>query len=233
MQEFLENLPGLALSGLYVASVVGAAELVRARTGRGVELTRKIVHVFVGLWIIPTLFLFTRWYWAALLPGLAVVGNLASLEFGLLGSIERDERSDYGTVLFAASFVAAIALFFESAHPEAAAAGITVMALGDASATAAGLRWGSHRYRLLGATKSLEGSAAMFLVSLASVFLVLAGLGALARFDAPAGAAALAALLSAVVGTALEAAGSHGLDNLTVPLACSGVSYAVLAALEV
>ena len=82
------NLPADAkafgLSVIYVAAIMGASELLRRRLGKSDEFTRKIVHVGVGLWIIPTLFLFTRWYWAALLPACAAVGNFLSLKFNLV-----------------------------------------------------------------------------------------------------------------------------------------------------
>lgn len=224
----MENLPAdakaLVLSVVYVGAIMGAGELLRRRLGRGDEFTRKVVHVGVGLWIIPTLFLFTRWYWAALLPAAAAVGNFLSLKFNLVKAIERGDKNDYGTVLFAVSFVICIGAFFRGPYREAAAVGITVMALGDAAAAIVGKLAGRHPYTFLGARKSIEGSAAMLVVSFAAAF------GALVIFRVPpAGALGIAAVV-APMGTVLEAAGKHGSDNLTVPLVCSTISYLMLSA---
>ena len=222
MQGLPRDLWALLASVSYVAAVVGAGELLRRMTGRGGEFTRKFVHVGIGLWIIPTLILFTKWYWAALPPAAAVVMNFASLRLKLIKSIERDEPADYGTVLFALSFLVCIIAFFHSEHRHAAAAGIMVMALGDAAAAIVGRAFGRHPYTFLGARKSVEGSAAMLAVSWLAVFATLAVFG-----TAVATAAWVAALVAAV-GTALEAAGRNGLDNLTVPVVCSAIAYLAL-----
>ncbi len=212
----------LMLSAVYVGAVIGTSELLRRLTGASAEFTRKFVHVGIGLWIIPTLMLFETWYWAALPPAAAVLMNLVSLRLSLIKSIERGEPTDYGTVLFALGFLVCIVVFFESAHPEAAAAGIMVMALGDAAAAIVGRRLGRHRYRLFGADKSLEGSAAMLAVSWLAV------LATLVIFGASLTQAAWTAALLAVVGTGLEATGKHGLDNLTVPVVSSVLAYLAL-----
>lgn len=222
------NLPAdakaLVLSVVYVGAIMGASELLRRRLGRSDEFTRKVVHVGVGLWIIPTLFLFTRWYWAALLPACGAVGNFLSLKFNLVKSIERGDKNDYGTVLFAVSFVVCIAAFFNGHYKAAAAVGIAVMALGDAAAAIVGKLVGRHPYTFLGARKSLEGSAAMLVVSFAAAF------GSLVLFRVPPAEALGIAAVVAPMGTVLEAAGKHGFDNFTVPVVCSTVSYLMLSA---
>ncbi len=219
------DIMALVISFLYVGAVVGIGEALGRYKGLSAESTRRFAHIAVGLWIIPTLFLFTKWYWAALPPAVAVVVNFVSLRMQLMKSIERREKHDYGTVFFPVSFVLCIAAFFHSAHMEAAAAGIIIMALGDAAAGIVGRKFGRHPYTLLGAKKSIEGSAAMFAVS------VPAACGALMIFGVAFKAALLTSLVIAALGTALEAAGRNGLDNLTVPVACSGAAYLVLAAL--
>jgi len=217
------DIRALVISVVYVGAVVAASELLRRVTGKGGEFTRKFVHVGIGLWIVATIILFETWYWAALAPAAAVVMNFVSLRLRLIKSIERDRPADYGTVLFPLSFVICIAAFFRTAVPEAAAAGIIVMALGDAAAAVVGRTFGRHPYTFLGAKKSIEGSAAMLVVSWAAVFAVLI------FFRTPSAKAAAVAALLAAVGTALEAAGRNGLDNLTVPVICSTLAYLALS----
>lgn len=226
MQSFVtRDIVAVAASLLYVGAAIGASELIRKRRGYGDEFTRKIVHITVGVWIIPTLLLFTKWHWAALLPAVAIVGNSLSLRYNLLRGIERGVKTDFGTVLFPISFVICLALFFPSRHPEAAGVGIIIMALGDAAAAIFGKAYGRHKYSFLGAKKSFEGSAAMFVVSAAAAFVTMLVFGVSAPL------AATVAVCCAAVGTVLEAAGRWGLDNFTVPVACAALAYALLNAL--
>jgi len=214
----------VVVSALYIAAAIGASEFLRARKGYGDEFSRKVVHISVGLWIIPTLLLFTKWYWAALLPACAIVGNFLSLRFNVLKGIERGVKSDFGTVFFPISFVICLVLFFPTKHPEAAAVGIVIMALGDAAAAIYGKAFGRHKYSLMGAKKSFEGSAAMLVVSALSAFVTLL------LFGVAASTAAGVAVLAAALGTVLEAAGQWGLDNLTVPVACASLAFLLLRA---
>jgi dolichol kinase len=224
MDSLSRDAIALALSIAYCTAAIGAAELIRKLRGYGDEFTRKLVHIAIGLWIIPTLFLFTKWYWAAALPALAVLGNAVSLRYNLLRGIERGVKTDLGTVYFPVSFVICIAAFFQSDYRVAAAAGIIPMALGDAAAAIVGRTAGRHPYTLLGARKSVEGSAAMFVVTALSVFATLL----IPAFHVSVGAAALVAAVLAVVATALEAVGKNGLDNLTVPVVCSILAFGLL-----
>ncbi len=221
----VSDLGALVISFVYVGAVVAVSEGLSRWKGLGTEFTRRFTHIAVGLWIIPTLFLFRTWYWAAIPPAAAVVVNFASLRTRLMQSIERTAKHDYGTVLFPLSFVICITAFFSGEHRAAAAAGIVIMALGDAAAGIIGRKFGRHPYTFLGAKKSVEGSAAMLVVSVPAAWVTLA------IFGVPAVTAAITALVIAAVGTVLEAAGKYGLDNFTVPVACSGLAYLLLAGL--
>jgi len=225
MDAYANDAVALAISVAYCTVVIGVGELIRKLRGYGDEFTRKLVHIAIGLWIVPTLFLFTKWYWAAALPALAILGNVLSLRFHLLRGIERPDKGDLGTVWFPVSFVVCIAGYFQSDYRVAAAAGIVPMALGDAFAAIIGTKFGRHRYTFLGAAKTLEGSTTMLVVSAVSVF------ATLVVFKIPHASAALVAAVVAVVATILEAAGKKGLDNLTVPVVCSTLAFFLLRVL--
>jgi phytol kinase len=99
---------------------------------------------------------------------------------------------------------------------------------GDAVAEPVGAAFGRSRYRVpsLGgvpATRSLEGSLAVFVVGGLAAFVALVLGGA-----APATAIG-AATACAVVATGVEAFSSHGLDNLTLQVATSGTAWLLLA----
>lgn len=236
MAAYTRDIIGILVSIVYVGVAIGVAEMLRKQLGWHVEFTRKVVHIAVGIWIIPTLYIFTHWYWAAVLPALAVIGNALSLRYGILPGIERGIRSDLGTIYFPISFVICIALFFDSAWPQAAAAGIMSMGLGDAAAAVVGKRFGRHHYRSLGARKTLEGSAAMFVVSAAAVLVTFIIFNAYSPDAAVTPHVSMrvvwvVTLAVAAIATALEAAFARGIDNLAVPVISSVAAYYILVAL--
>jgi phytol kinase len=206
-------LPGdilaLIASYLYVAIVLGGAELIRRRAGLGVDFTRKVVHVGVGLWVVPTLLLFESWALALVPPASFVVLNALSYRFSVARSIETGEKN-LGTILFPFAFIVLIAWFWPRGRPDAIAGGILVLALGDAAAALVGKRWGRHPYRIGKATRSAEGSAAMFVASFIALF------AATRLFGAPVSPVVLAGL--AAFSTVLEGVSQLGFDNLLVPV---------------
>lgn len=109
-----------------------------------------------------------------------------------------------------------------------ASIGYLVGGWGDAAGEPVGTRWGKHRYRVLSlagvrATRSLEGSAAVFMVGWLVAFL---GLQAMGISLPPAFSIGFACGMG---GMLVEAVSSHGLDNLTIQLAASGIAYTLLA----
>jgi phytol kinase len=92
------------------------------------------------------------------------------------------------------------------------------MAYGDAAASLVGRRFGRHVYRVAGHPRSVEGSAAMWLVSWAAVLVAFWTFG-----RSPDPGLWIAAGIVAVVAAALEAVSLFGFDNLLVPLGAAGV----------
>lgn len=108
-----------------------------------------------------------------------------------------------------------------------ASIGYLVGGWGDAAGEPVGTRWGRHRYRVLSlagvrATRSLEGSAAVFVVGWLVAFLGLTALGTTLPSALGIG------LACGLGGMLVEALSSHGLDNLTIQLTASGIAYSLL-----
>lgn len=107
-----------------------------------------------------------------------------------------------------------------------ASIGYLVGGWGDAVGEPVGTRWGRHRYRVrslagVKASRSLEGSAAVFAVGC-----LVASLGLLALGVTPQQAIQIG-LACGLGGMLVEAFSSHGLDNLTIQVAASGIAYAL------
>lgn len=99
---------------------------------------------------------------------------------------------------------------------------------GDAVGEPVGTRFGRHRYRIptltgIKAHRSFEGSAAVFTASLLGCVLFL-----LTGFDIALTRVIVVALVLAVTTMLVEAVSFHGLDNLTIQLATSGVCYLLM-----
>lgn len=120
---------------------------------------------------------------------------------------------EFGLFLYAISYT--VLAFFFSAKPYVIIAGILPMAFGDAAASLVGQKLGRHKLRLL-KNKSLEGSAAMFMVTFVSVTLTLLAFSYLCPFSLQ--WLILSSFVVSVMATVLEAVTPKGLDNLTVPL---------------
>ena len=101
--------------------------------------------------------------------------------------------------------------------------GYLVCGWGDAVGEPVGTRWGRHRYNVpsLGGVKaqrSLEGSAAVFLVG------AIAAAGGLLAGGYPPASALPVGVAAGAAGALVEAFSNHGLDNLTTQVAASAVS---------
>ena len=108
-----------------------------------------------------------------------------------------------------------------------ATVGYLVSGWGDAVGEPAGTRWGKHKYGVpsLGgvpATRSFEGSAAVFLVGWLAATVALWNLADPSR-------AVLVGLACAGVGALAEGLSNHGLDNLTVQIAASGTAWMLMS----
>lgn len=205
------DLWGLLWSYLYILAVVAVGEGA-SRRGLSRDLSRKIIHVGVGLWIIGTVTLFDNRYLAAI-PAITAIGmNWFIHRRRLLTAVET-EPENLGTVWFPVSFATLVLVAWDV--KAAVVGGVLAMTLGDALASTVGMRWGRWQYETLGGNrKTVEGSLVMLVVTFVTV------LETLWVFEAGRSTSWLAglSLLAAVAATCAEALGEKGLDNLWVPL---------------
>ncbi|HEX7878567.1 MAG TPA: hypothetical protein VF720_04125 [Candidatus Eisenbacteria bacterium] len=228
------------------------------KRGGSPEITRKIIHIGVGTWIIPTTLGFDSAWMAIIPPASFVVLNLISYRYRLVKAMEVGDRSP-GTIYFPLAFVMLILVFWPggffvrglltSGGPEfvpridttpappvdglpmrqvdilarlPALAGILVLAWADAAAAILGRAYGRHSYRVLGATRSWEGSLAFLgfsALAMAAATLV-TDLARLVPASTAVGSALFSLprfLLLMVPATIVEAVTPAGLDNLAVP----------------
>jgi phytol kinase len=218
--------PAVAVLGLG-ALLAGYLKL---KKGVKTNYTRKVFHIL-------------NFTYAAVIY--VVGGTVAVLVFGGLGigamliamclkdgnilleGLAREQDAPHRKLYVIMPFIAtAVAGLFDNWFmARFAVVGYLVSGWGDAAGEPVGVRWGKHRYKVralfgVECTRSLEGSAGVFVVSWAGAFIALqiarvAWLPAVPISLAAAGAAAL-----------VEAVSSHGLDNLTVQITATAVAWA-------
>lgn len=207
----MSDLLALIISYVYVLVIIGIGEGLRKWRSYSTEFTRKLVHIGVGMWAFGTVLLFRHWYFAIIPPLTFVILNYISYRGQIFKSVEMGEKGNLGTVYFPISFATVICLLWE--RPNLLVASLMPMTWGDALAAILGRCCGRRKYRVLGSTRSIEGSLGMFLFSWLSVFLALLLLPPLGWQTS-----LLYSLAVAVFATLVEALSPWHVDNLTVPL---------------
>jgi dolichol kinase len=182
--------------------------------------SRKFLHVMIGNlpFIIP---FFTLAFFPTLVAAPFIIVTFLATPYSPFKNVNRklkglseitEEGHQWGLVFYAISYTCLAFLFAQKSY--IIAAGILPMAYGDAAASIVGEKFGRHKYKLV-AKKSLEGSAAMFLVSLAILGVSMVFFSALYGFSFS--SKFLAVISAAAVATLVEGFSPMGFDNLTVP----------------
>lgn len=183
------------------------------------EMIRKIVHIGTGNVILLAWWLDIPASVGITAAILASAVTLLSYRLPILPGINSVGRKSLGTFFYSVSIGILIACFWYLQQPQYAALGIMVMTWGDGLAALIGQRFGQHKYKVLGAAKSWEGSLTMGLVSLIIILLIL--ISTQGNFWQT----WLISLVVAVIATGLESFSFLGIDNLTVPLGSAALAF--------
>ena len=208
---------GMLLVGASFATLIVGLRALRDTRGADPELLRKLLHIGMGVVSLSLPRLFDTPRPVLFLAGAFAAGLLAGrssacwrrVAGGILCGIA---RTSVGDLCFPAAVAAVFAL--SAGHISSFCIPVLTLTLADAAAALVGTRHGVHRFGRPGRVKSLEGSAAFFLVAFPCAFVPL-------RLW-PDGGWTWTLLLSlnlAALLTLVEALSGNGLDNLTVPLA--------------
>jgi dolichol kinase len=194
------------------------AEYLSRYKGVHSELTRKLVHILVGIFVAFWPF-FLSWGQIQLLSLLFLIAVLLSIRFRVFNSIHAVSRNTMGEVLFA---VVIGVLAFIVSNQWVFAAAMLHLSIADGLAAIVGLAYGEHNsYKIMGRTKSLSGSLAFFFASVAIMFWYVAFSGtdySVAKM-----------LWLPIVATVAENLSGEGTDNLVIPLLVALVLTSSLA----
>ncbi len=195
------------LAVIVVFCVLIFAEYMSRYRGVHSELTRKFVHILVGIFVAFWPF-FLSWGQIQFLSlaFLVVVG--LSVKFHIFRSIHAVERNTMGEVLFA--LVIGILAFIVT-NKWIFAASMLHLSLADGLAAIVGLGWGDrNKYKVLGHTKSIAGSLTFFCISVCIMIWYI--------HSSHAPVSAFNLLVLPVVATITENLAIRGTDNMAIPL---------------
>lgn len=206
---------GLGVITVVAVSVLVLAEAIKRITTLPTELTRKFAHIGSGFAVLLIPAVMDSAVTVALCAGGFAALMLGTHATGLLQGVHGVGRGVGGVVWYPITAWLTFFLVYEVGDGVYLdyAIPILVLACADAMGAVVGKRWGRHKYEVVpGHFRSLEGSAAFFVVALAVIAVPLAVGGGVD----PVRALAVGALV-AVLAAAYESVSVHGLDNLLVP----------------
>jgi uncharacterized protein (TIGR00297 family) len=191
--------------------------------------TRMFVHVAVAVVIFFAPYFFVSKLYPAILAGLFIVVNFASVRLGFFKGMNLDKKN-LGTVYYPVSFLILVLLLWDN-YPFIVSTGMLIMGLADPAAALIGSSLkNTHEVPAFGEHKTFEGAAAMFIVASASA---LAGI--LFFRDFPGGTAGIAyssvfnvCVAVGIMVAAVELISPRATDNLTVPLASALLLFIVM-----
>ena len=180
------------------------------------EVLRKGLHISMGLTTLSFPWLFeTPWPVVLFAGGSALVFLAFRTRFVVFRRLEKAMHGIQRVSVGEYCFVAGTCIVFVLAadDPVLYCIPMLLLTLADSAAALVGTAWGRHRYLTMGDYKTLEGSAAFFVVAFACIAVPLAWFTPASNPES----IAVAALIAFAV-TVLEAAVGGGFDNLLIPL---------------
>lgn len=218
-----------------IFGVIGVSEILRKILKFDPEVTRKVVHISVGLVVFPTPLIFQSSIPVIAIALFFIVVNFLSLKLKVFKGMDSVERQTYGTVYYPLAFLLLVLAFWKN-HPAIISISMLILALGDAFAAIVGESVKNPKfYNLTGDRKSVQGSFAMFVTSLLIVliFLTLTNNSKLwwgEFLNLSVEKIILISILTALFVSVVEGLGSYGFDNLFIPFASAFMLHTLVVA---
>ncbi len=198
---------------------IGLAEIARKVFNFSPELSRKFVHVMVGILVSLAPFFLRSSTPVILLGVIFTILNYVALQKDSLKGMHTTERVSFGTVYFPIAFTLLVIMFWER-NIVLFVVAMLILAFSDTAATLVGERVNSrNKFILWHDKKSWPGSISFFIMTLVVVlgaYPIYSGL--MRNPDLPIHHLATMAVFTAFVATVGEAVSKRGSDNLTLTL---------------
>lgn len=175
----------------------------------GKETSRKIPHLMTGI-VIAVVAAFVDLGVIQLLLVLDTIAILVVYRLNLFPSARAVDRLSWGELFFPLGLIVAASI---SPNKWVFMCSVLVLGIADALAALVGIKYGKHKYKIFGHTKSYEGSA----IFLLSSFLIIGSI----VFIAPAGLenSWWPVVWISFAATVIEGVTPWGTDNFLIPVA--------------
>jgi phytol kinase len=206
----------IALELALLASLMAGLTLYQRWYPLSPEASRKLFHIGGGLTTLTFPWIFTS-SWPVILLALITLPSLLALKYirafkNNLGTIlYRIERKSFGEIYL--PFSICLLFVIVGTHPLLFIIPVLILTLADPIAAIVGGHYGRLRYLTIKGQKSIEGSAAFFLVAFFCIYVPLLLFTDTGRVED-----VLIATLVALLVMLVEAVSWNGLDNLLIPL---------------
>mgnify|MGYP006278189427 CR=1 FL=1 len=182
------------------------------------KITRRFVHVGVGLAICTTPFLLDNWLPPLLLAGIFIIANSFAIKNKMMSGIHSANRISYGTVFFPISYMILILIFWNK-HPEIIVISMLLLTISDPIAAIIGEKYGESFTTFLHDKKSFRGLIGVFV---SSFLLTLGAFFGMAQYNyinyLTFNNILIISLAVATIAVPAEAISIKGTDNLSLPL---------------
>lgn len=212
------------ISFVYIFAVIGVSAIVR-KINNNEEISRKIIHIFVGNWILLSPF-FENIFVAAGIPFSFIIINFLSVQYNLIPSMEREgDKKSYGTVYYAISLFILTLIAHYTGMWTISIVGVLIMAYGDGLAAIIGEKYGRN-YLKIERSKTVQGSLIVLIAAVLITFIV-------AIINKPTFSLKiifinlLIAILNGIFAMYIEISGKNGSDNISLPIG-SGIFAGLL-----
>jgi uncharacterized protein (TIGR00297 family) len=216
-----------------IFGVIAISEILRKIFKFDPEVTRKVVHISVGVAVFPAPIIFSSSLPVIAIALFFIVVNFLSIKMRLFKGMDSIERQTFGTVYYPLAFLILVLVFWEN-HPAIISISMLALALGDALAAIVGESVKNPKiYNLTGDKKSIQGSLAMFFTTALIVALSLYLTSDSIQWwrqnlKLSVEEIILISVLTALFTTVFEAIGSYGFDNLFIPISSSFMLYSLV-----
>ena len=213
---------GTLVTVLYIIVVAGIALLARKLIKMSDELFRKIMHfILLGAYI-PLCFAFEKWWMATIFSASLIVILFPVLFFAekipmFSSFVNERKKGEYkSSMVLAVGMMAFSTMICWGLFGDKylVLASVYAWGVGDAFAALIGKRFGKHKikWKFADGKKSVEGTLAMFICALVSVFILL-----IVRGGISIPACIFIAIVAGVVCAFFELCAKNGLDTIICP----------------
>lgn len=200
----------------YLFNIIILTSFIKKKYNINEELSRKFVHIMVGLsWFILIIF-FNKTIHLVIVPLTFIIINFLSFKYNLINAMERNDKKSLGTIYFAISYtILSLITYLNQDFLFSYGIGALTLTLGDGLAPLIAKVFKSPN--IFKTSKTYSGSLFIFISTI-----IIVGLFC---YYFNIGYTIIDYLILGLSSVFLELIGNKGKDNLTLPLGLALLSY--------